>query len=150
MKQNVILIGGPYDGQTKEIKGKPAVFVIIESRVKHPSHLRSTNNSKYRLISENDLPLRYQFEAPDPFNAEENGPIYFRRLCDICDALVTNDNPATTTCSPTCTRARAAGRTREQQISYEAESYCPEHEAGKFCPICGLPPKECACRPRCH
>lgn len=41
------------------------------------------------------------------------------RLCVICGARVRNQNPKTTTCDPTCTRAKHAGRTRKEQIEHE-------------------------------
>lgn len=41
------------------------------------------------------------------------------RTCIICGAGVRNLNPKTVTCSPMCTRARDAGRTRERQQEYE-------------------------------
>lgn len=41
------------------------------------------------------------------------------RKCVVCGARVTNRNPKTTTCDPTCTNAKHAGWTREKQISHE-------------------------------
>ena len=46
-----------------------------------------------------------------------------RRVCVVsdCGARVRNQNPKTKTCSPECTRAKHAGRTREEQIRYEMD-----------------------------
>ena len=46
-----------------------------------------------------------------------------RRVCFLCGARVRNQNPSPkiNTCSPECTRAKKAGRTREEQLKYEME-----------------------------
>ena len=42
-----------------------------------------------------------------------------RRRCVVCGARVRNQNPKTNTCDPTCTRAKHASRTRQEQIEHE-------------------------------
>ena len=44
-----------------------------------------------------------------------------RRPCVICGARVVNTNPKTNTCDSICTRAKHAGRTRQEQIEYEMD-----------------------------
>ena len=39
--------------------------------------------------------------------------------CIVCGARVKNINPKTNTCDPTCTRAKHANRTRQEQIEHE-------------------------------
>jgi hypothetical protein len=41
------------------------------------------------------------------------------RLCVVCGARVRNMNPKTNTCDPTCTRAKHANRTRQEQNEHE-------------------------------
>lgn len=43
------------------------------------------------------------------------------RLCVVCGARVRAINPRCVTCSPECTRARLAGRTREEEIRREMD-----------------------------
>lgn len=55
-------------------------------------------------------------------NAERfspKGP--YRGKCVVCGAAVRNLNPKTVTCDPTCTKARKAGRTRQEQFQWEME-----------------------------
>ena len=56
-----------------------------------------------------------------PLDEEEKDDMRKRRCCVIpdCGATIRNINPKCTTCGPTCTRAKHAGRTRKKQIEYE-------------------------------
>ena len=62
MKNKAVLIGGFYDGQTREIDGKPAEFSILERVMERTGEKRVVLTSKYKLVSEADSPLRYEFE----------------------------------------------------------------------------------------
>jgi len=42
-----------------------------------------------------------------------------RGVCVICGARVYNHNPKANTCSPICTKAKHANRTRQEQFEYE-------------------------------
>ena len=41
------------------------------------------------------------------------------KRCVVCGAKVRNINPRCNTCDPTCTRAKHAGRSRDEQIREE-------------------------------
>ena len=62
MKDKAILIGGLYDGQTRDIEGKPAAFSIAERVLERTGEWRVGFTSRYKLVSETDSPLKYEFE----------------------------------------------------------------------------------------
>jgi hypothetical protein len=66
------------------------------------------------------------------------------RRCVVCGARVKNLNPKTKTCDPTCTAARKAGRTREEQQRHEAEEVW-RADAVTYCPTCGMLNSQCDC-----
>lgn len=71
----------------------------------------------------------------DPALASASGSV---RSCEICGAKVRNQNPNTTTCDSTCTAAKHAKRTRQQQIEWEMENDQYDDQEGEpACPSCG-------------
>lgn len=67
------------------------------------------------------------------------------RRCVLCGAKVHNQNPRTNTCDEICTRAKHAGRTRQQQIVFEQEKPPFEDERYEYCPGCGFFTSQCQC-----
>jgi predicted nucleic acid-binding Zn ribbon protein len=66
------------------------------------------------------------------------------RICIICGARVRNRNQSVNTCSPLCTRAKKAKRSRYEQILFELEHPEINHDedppqSPKTCGVCGRP-----------